>query len=122
MKLNKFIKKRRPYKGERKVKPRSKRVCYNCDKNEHFIAQCPYERKEEDNDKRKKFDKDYKKDKKYTKKKSYDQAYVDQEWNSSDESSELESNEVVTIAIKGKTSSSKSLFSKLSKHRCLMTK
>jgi hypothetical protein len=47
-KFNKFIKKRRPYKGERKEKPRSKRVCYNCDKNRHFIAQCLYERKEED--------------------------------------------------------------------------
>jgi hypothetical protein len=67
-KFNKFIKKRRPYKGERKVKLRSKRVCYNSDKNEYFIAQCPYEKKEEDNDKRKKFDKGYKKDKKYTKK------------------------------------------------------
>jgi hypothetical protein len=50
-KFNKFIKKRIPYKGERKEKPRSKRVCYNCGKNVHFIAQCPYERKEEDNDK-----------------------------------------------------------------------
>jgi hypothetical protein len=67
-KFNKFIKKRRPYKGERKEKPRSKRVCYNYGKNEHFIAQCPYERKEEDNDKRKKFDKGYKK---YSKKKPY---------------------------------------------------
>jgi hypothetical protein len=56
-KFNKFVKKRRPYKGERKEKPRSKRVCYNCDKNWHFIAQCPYERKEEENDKRKMFDK-----------------------------------------------------------------
>jgi hypothetical protein len=37
-KFNKFVKKRRPYKGERKEKPRSKRVCYNCGKNEHFIA------------------------------------------------------------------------------------
>jgi hypothetical protein len=63
-KFNKFIKKRRPYKRERKEKPRSKRVCYNCGKNRHFIVQCPYERKEEDNDKRKKFDKGYKKDKK----------------------------------------------------------
>jgi hypothetical protein len=68
-KFNKFIKKRRPYKGERKDKQRSKRVSYNCGKYGHFIAQCPYERKEEDNDKRKKFDKGYKKDKKYTKKK-----------------------------------------------------
>jgi hypothetical protein len=44
-KLNKFIKKRRPYKGERKEKPQSKRVCYNYGKNVHFIKQCPYERK-----------------------------------------------------------------------------
>jgi hypothetical protein len=60
-KLNKFIKRRRSYKGERKEKSMSNRVCYNYDKNEHFIVQCPYERKEEDNDKRKKFDKCYKK-------------------------------------------------------------
>jgi hypothetical protein len=99
--------------GERKEKPRSKRVCYNYSKNGHFIVQCPYERKEEDNDKRKKFDKGYKKDKKYAKKKSYDQAHVGQEWNSSDESFESESDEVATIAIKGKISLSKSLFPKL---------
>jgi hypothetical protein len=97
-------------------------VCYNYSKNVHFIAQCPYERNEEDNNKRKKFDKGYKKDKKYTKKKSYGQAHIDQEWNSSDESSETESDDVAIIAIKGKTSSSKSLFLKLSKHTCLMTK
>jgi hypothetical protein len=121
-KFNKFIKKRRPYKGERKEKPRSKRVCHNCDKNGYFIARCPYERKDEDNDKRKKFDKGYKKDKKYIKKKPYGQALVSQEWNSSDESSESESDEVATIASKGKTSSIKSLFPNLSKHTCLMAK
>jgi hypothetical protein len=32
-KFNKFIKKRIPYKGERKKKSRSKRMCYNCGKN-----------------------------------------------------------------------------------------
>jgi uncharacterized FlaG/YvyC family protein len=37
-KFNRFIKKRRPYKGERKEKSMSKRVCYNCDKNGYFIA------------------------------------------------------------------------------------
>jgi hypothetical protein len=121
-KFNKFNKKTRPYKGERKEKPRSKRVCYNYDKNVHFIAQCPYERNEEDNDKRKKFDKGYKKDKKYNKKKPYGQAHIGQEWNSSDESSESESDEVATIVIKGKTSLRKSLFAKLSKHTCLMPK
>jgi hypothetical protein len=54
-KFNKFIKKRRPYKRERKEKPMSNRVCYNCSRNGHFITQCSYERKEEDNDNRKSF-------------------------------------------------------------------
>jgi hypothetical protein len=97
-------------------------VCYNYGENGHFIAQCPYERKEEDNAKIKRFDKGYKKDNKYTKKKPYGQANVGQEWNSSDESSESKSDEVAIIAIKGITSSSKSLFPKLLKHICLMTK
>jgi hypothetical protein len=97
-------------------------VCYNCCKNGHFIPQCPYEKKEEDNEKKKKFDKGYKKDKKFTKKKHSRQAHVDQDWNSSDESSELESDDLATIAIKGKASSSKSLFPNLPKHTCLMAK
>jgi hypothetical protein len=87
-KFNKYISKRRPFKGDKKEKTRSGRLCYNCGKNGHFIAQCPYERKDEDNDKKKKKDKSYKKDKKFTQKKSYGQAHVGQEWNSSDESSE----------------------------------
>jgi hypothetical protein len=37
-KFNKFMKKRRSYKGERKEKPRSNRVCYNCCKNRYFIT------------------------------------------------------------------------------------
>jgi hypothetical protein len=78
-----------------------------------FLCQCPYERKEEDNDKIKKFDKDYKKDKKYTKKKSYGQVHGGQEWNLSDESFESKSDDLATIAIKDKASSSKSLFPKL---------
>jgi hypothetical protein len=53
-------------------------VCYNYGKSEYFIAKCPYERKEEDNN-NKKFDKSYKKDKKFTKKKPYMQANVGQE-------------------------------------------
>jgi hypothetical protein len=62
-KFNKYISKRRPFKGDGKEKTRSKRVCYNCGKSEHFIAQCPYERKDEDNNKKKKIDKSYKKNK-----------------------------------------------------------
>jgi hypothetical protein len=37
-KFNKFIKKRRPYKGERKAKSRSKRVCYNW---QEWALHCP---------------------------------------------------------------------------------
>jgi hypothetical protein len=97
-------------------------VCYNCGKSGHFIVQYPYEWKEEDNDKKKKFDKSYKKDKKFTKKKPYRQAHVSHECNSSDESSESGSDDFATIAIMGKTSSSKTLFPNLSKHTCLMAK
>jgi hypothetical protein len=39
-----------------------------------------------------------------------------------DESSESKSDDLTTIVIKGKVSSSKSLFLKLSKHTCLMVK
>jgi hypothetical protein len=97
-------------------------VCYNCGKNEYFIVQCLYERKDEDNNKKKKIDKSYKKDKNFTKNMPYGQAHIDQEWNSSDESSESESDDLTTIAIRGKSSSSKSLFPNLSKHTCLMEK
>jgi hypothetical protein len=58
-KFNKYISKRRSFKGDRKEKTRSKRVCYNCDKNGYFIAQYPYERKDEDNDNKNKIDKSY---------------------------------------------------------------
>jgi hypothetical protein len=37
-KFNKYISKRSPFKGDKKEKTRSKRVCYNCGKNGHFIA------------------------------------------------------------------------------------
>jgi hypothetical protein len=52
-KFNKYIRKRRPFKGDKKERPRSKRVCYNCDKNGHFITQCPYEKKQENHEKEK---------------------------------------------------------------------
>jgi hypothetical protein len=120
--IKKFISKRRSFKGDRKERPKSKRVSYNCGKSGHFIAQCPYEKKEEENEKKKKLDKGYKKDKKFRKKKSYGQAHVGLEWNSGDESSESESDDMATIAIKGKASSSKSLFLNLPKHTCLMAK
>jgi hypothetical protein len=36
-KFNKFIKKRRPYKGDRR-EAKVKKMCYNCGKNGHFIV------------------------------------------------------------------------------------
>jgi hypothetical protein len=69
--IKKFISKRRPFKGDKKEWPRSKKVCYNYGKSGHFIAQCLYEKQEEDNEKKKKLNKGYKKDKKFTKKKLY---------------------------------------------------
>jgi hypothetical protein len=56
------------------------------------------------------------------KKNPYGQAHIGQEWNSSDESSKSESDNMATISIKGKASSSKSLFLNLPKHTCLMAK
>jgi hypothetical protein len=76
-KFNKYISKRRAFKGDKKEKTKSKRVCCNYGKNGYFIVQCPYERKDEDNDK----NKIYKKDKEFTKKKSYGLAHVGQESN-----------------------------------------
>jgi hypothetical protein len=120
-KFNKYISKRRPFKGDKNEKTRSKRVSYNHGKNEHFIAQCPYERKDEDDEKKKK-ENGYKKDNMFLKKKSFGQAHIGQEWDSSDESSESESDDLATIAMKGESSSNKSLFPNLSKHTYLMTK
>jgi hypothetical protein len=39
-KFNKYISKRRHFKGDKKEKTRSKWVCYNCSKNGLFISQC----------------------------------------------------------------------------------
>jgi methionyl-tRNA synthetase len=37
-KFNKYMSKRRPFKGDKKERTRSKKVCYNCGKSGHFIA------------------------------------------------------------------------------------
>ncbi|XP_066311139.1 uncharacterized protein [Miscanthus floridulus] len=100
----KFMKRRLPNKQKRK--------CYNCGSTEHFIADCPYENKEDNKDKKKKH---YKKDgKTQHKKKNYSgQAHIGHEWDSNDDSSsEEETKKVATIAIKKQSSSSK-LFTNL---------
>ncbi len=117
-------------KGDKKDKFRSKtkRAYYNCGKYGHFIANCPFEHRDDDDDKKKsKFyqrDKSYKKGDKHYKKKSYGEAHIGQEWELNDESSNSDSDGVATVAIKGTSSSSKSLFPKLNKGKntCLMAK
>jgi hypothetical protein len=95
-------------------KPRSKRVCYRCGKSGHFIAKCPYT-SDSDMDDDKKGKKKMEK-KRYYKKKG-GEAYLGQEWDSDESSTDSSSDEDATnIAInKGL------LFSNVG-HKCLMAK
>jgi hypothetical protein len=125
-KFKKYMKKKKFSKGDRKLKFTTKRICYNCGKHGYFIANCPFERRIDEDDKKK--NKSYKKDKGYKrgdkpyKKKSYGEAHIGQEWESNNESSNSNSDGVATVVIKGTSSSSKSLFPKLNqgKHTCHM--
>jgi hypothetical protein len=56
--------------------------------------------------------------------KAYSQAHIGKEWESDDESFEFDSDDVATVAIKGSSTSSKSLFPSLNKgkHTCLIAK
>jgi hypothetical protein len=131
-KFKKCMNKKKFSKGDKKFNTKSttKRLCYNCDKYGHFIANCPYEHRDDDDDDEKKKSKFYKKKKGYKKndkpykKKSYGEAHIGQEWDSNDESSNSDSDGVAIVTIKGTSSSIKSLFSKLNqgKHTCLMAK
>jgi hypothetical protein len=126
-KFKKYIKKKKFSKGDKKFKSTTKRTCYNYGKHDHFIAKCPFEHRD-DNDDKKKIkpykDKSYKRSDRPYKKKSYSEAHIGQEWESNDESSNSDSDGVTTIAIKEISSSSKSLFPKLNKGKntCLMAK
>jgi hypothetical protein len=68
--FSKMMGKQKFFKGDKKdkFKSKTKRICYNCDKYGHYIANCPYEHREEDDDKKRKKEKSYKKDKHYKKK------------------------------------------------------
>jgi hypothetical protein len=115
-------------KGDKKfnIKSITKKICYNYGKHDYFIANYPFERRDDDDDKKKsmfyKKYKGYKKSDKPYKKKFYGEAHIVQEWNSNDESSNSDNDGVAIVAIKGITSSSKSLFPKLNKgkYTCLM--
>jgi hypothetical protein len=115
-------------KGDKRFNTKSmtKRIYYNCGKHDHFIANCPFERRDDDDGKKKSkfYKKDYKKSDKPYKKKSYGEANIGQEWDSNDESSNSDNDGVAAVAINGTTSSSKSLFPKLNqaKHTYLMAK
>jgi hypothetical protein len=127
-KFKKYMKKRKLSKGYKKFKSTTKITCYNCGKHGHFIVNCPFECRDDDDDKKKnkpyKKNKGYKRTSKPYKKKFCGEAYIGQEWESNDESSNSDSDGVATVAIKGTSSSSKSLSPKLSqgKHTCLMAK
>jgi hypothetical protein len=127
-KFKKYMKKKNFSRGDKKFKSITKRTCYNCGKHDHFIANCPFEHRDDDDDKKKnkpyKKDKGYKRSDKPYKKKSYGEVHIAQEWKSNDESSNFDSDGVATVAIKGTSSSRKSRFPKLNqgKHTCLMAK
>jgi hypothetical protein len=123
-KFKKYMNKTKFSKGDKKFNTKSttKRICYNCGKHGHFITNCPFEHRDDDDDDKKnskfyKKDKGYKKGDKPYKKKSYVGAHIGQEWDSNDESSNSDNDGVATIAIKGTTSLSKSLFPKLNQRK-----
>jgi hypothetical protein len=63
-KFKKYMKKKKKLsKEDKKFKSATKRTCYNYSKHDHFIANCPFKRRDNDDDKKKK--KPYKKDKGY---------------------------------------------------------
>jgi hypothetical protein len=107
-----------------KLRTMTKRACYNSGKYGHYIANCPHEHRDTEDDRKKKKEKTYKKDKHY-KNKTYGEAHIGEELDSNDESSNSDSDGVPTMAIKGSSSSSrKSLFPNLNngKHTCFMAK
>jgi hypothetical protein len=113
-KFKKYIKKKKFSNGDKKFKSTTKRICYNCGKHDHFIANYPFEHRDDDDDDKKKYkpckkDKGYKRSDKPYKKKSYGEAHIGQEWESDDESSNSDSDSVAIVAIKGKSSLRKSL-------------
>jgi hypothetical protein len=81
-------------------------------KYKHYKKKAYGERKKEEEESYKKY--------KHYKKKAYGEAHIGKEWDSDDESSDSNCDDVTTVAIKGSTSSSsKSLFPNLNKENIL---
>jgi hypothetical protein len=98
--------------AKRKFPNKKMRTCYNCGSTEHFIADCPNEKRENRTDKGKG---NYKKHQKtHYKRRNYSgEAHIGHEWNSGDESSsEEEGKKIATVAIKKLPSTSR-LFNNL---------
>jgi hypothetical protein len=53
-KFKKYVKKKKFSKRENKFKTKTKRTCYNYGKYDHFITNCPFENRDDD-DKKKKY-------------------------------------------------------------------
>jgi hypothetical protein len=112
---------------QRRFPNKKKRTCYNCGSTEHFIANCPYEKKSNNYKKDNHESKHEHKQEYKRKKKPMGEAHIGHEWDSSKESSE-EDVKIATVAIQ-KTSSTPRLFNNMSddddyhsSHICLMAK
>jgi hypothetical protein len=95
-------------------KSRSKKVCYQCGKSDHFIPKCPVS-SESDRDEDKKGKK--KEKKRYYKKKKGGDAHICREWDSDESSTDSSSNEDATNITVNKGL----LFPNVG-HKCLMAK
>jgi hypothetical protein len=88
--FKKYMNKMKFSKEDKKFNTKSttKRTCYNYGKHDHFIANYPFEHRDDDDDKKKskcyKKDNGYKRSDKPYKKKSYGEAHISQEWESND--------------------------------------
>jgi hypothetical protein len=112
---------------QRRFPNKKKRTCYNCGSTEHFIANYPYEKKNNNYKKDNHESKHEHKQEYKRKKKPMGEAHIGHEWDSSKESSE-EDVKIATVAIQ-KTSSTPRLFNNMSddddyhsSHICLMAK
>jgi hypothetical protein len=119
-KYKKFLKSRASMKGGDERKKKSQRKCYESGEYGHFIAECP---KNKDNNEE---EKKYKEKSKEFKNKYQGCAHVGQQWDSSDEDEEPKKQGMATIAM-AQGPSSPHLFNNFSddedhSHFCLMAK